>query len=77
MCVCVDIHPVTGNFYNMVDHKSVRLFCVLDTGHCFTFIIRHNLPSGCSLNFDDTVADELMGNIESESCVLLLASYCP
>ena len=50
-CEYVDIHPVTGNFYSMVDHKSVRLFLCADTGHCFIFIIRHNLPSGCRRNF--------------------------
>ena len=59
----VDIHPVTGNFYSMVDHKSVRLFLYADTGHCFTFVIRHNLLSCCSDTFDGTVADELMGKI--------------
>ena len=34
----VDIHPVTGNFYSMVDHKSARLYLCADTGYSFTFI---------------------------------------
>ena len=70
----VDIHPVTDNFYSMVNNNSVRLFLCADTGHCFTFIIHLNLMSCCSHNFDGTVADELMGKVEvSESFVLLLA----
>ena len=61
----MDIHLVTGNFYSMVDHKSVRLFVCADTGHCFTLTIRHYLPLFCSHDFDGTVVDELMGKVQS------------
>ena len=34
---------VTGNFYSMVDHKSVRLFLCGETGHISTFMHRDHL----------------------------------
>ena len=58
----------------MVDHTSIRLFMCATTGHCFTFIIRHNLLLCGSHNFEGTVADELMGKVERHWILCAAAS---